>query len=169
MRAYLSIIALSVLLGIGGIVGLSDAVSDYTGTLRTYTQIDVSYEPGTFEWLEADFNRARLTITFQNDSPVQAVIEELDLFLRFDDRFAGANYNRFDDVVIPPGESRSVVQELEVTSNTIQAEGGSATLSLGGSMSIRFAGIERGLTLDVADTIGVVPGDATGQAIGQPS
>lgn len=170
MRVYLSIIVVSVLLGIGGIIGLSDAVSDYTGTLRTYTQIDATYDEGSFRWLEPDFNRASLTMTLHNDSPVDATVINIDLFLRFngeldgqivDNAFAGANYNRFDQVTIAAGDSQSVPLEIEVTTNSIQPIGGTAELSLRGSMEVEFEGIERRLTLDLADTIGVVPADAS--------
>ncbi len=176
MRVYLSIIAVSVLLGIGGIIGLSDAVTDYTETLRTYTQIDATYEQDSFAWLEPDFNRARMTMTMRNDSPVQATIVDLDVFLQFDgeldgqiitNEFAGSNYNRFDQIAIPPGEARSVELEIEVTTNSIQPLGGTADLSLRGSMKVQFAGIERELTLDLADSIGVVPAGTIGLAIGR--
>lgn len=168
MRVYLSIIVVSVLLGVGGIIGLSDAVSDYTGTLRTYTQVDATYDEGSFRWLEPDFNRARLTMTLRNDSPVEATVINIDLFLRFDgeldgqiidNAFAGTNYNRFDQVTIAAGDSQSVPIEIEVTTNSIQPAGGTAELSLRGSMEVEFEGIERRLTLDLADNIGVVPGE----------
>jgi hypothetical protein len=60
---------------------------------------------------------------------------------------------------VPNGETRIVTLNLEVSTPSIQAQGGTARLSLDGSATVRFEGVERDLRLNVNERIGVVPAE----------
>jgi hypothetical protein len=157
MRAFWAALVVSVVMGVAGIVSLVAAMSDYTSTLETYTQLSIRYEPESFAWTDPDFGAATTRVAIVNDSPADAVVENLNLFLRFDGEFAGTNYERFAPVEVPNGETRIVTLNLEVSTPSIQAQGGTARLSLDGSATVRFEGVERDLRLNVNERIGVVP------------
>jgi hypothetical protein len=156
MRGYWSIVALSVLAGMLASWSLWDAAEQYSSALRTYRQLEVTYQPGSFRWLAADFGQARVTLTIANHSPADATIESLDVELLFDGAFAGSNYGGFRPLAVPRGESRVVEVELTVTAGSLQPGGGTAALSLGGAVVSRFEGIRRAIALDVGATIGTV-------------
>ena len=123
MRAFWAALAVSLVLGIAGIISLVSAVSEYTSTLETYTELSIRYEPDSFQWLAPDFRAARLRMVIINDSPANATVENLNTYLRFDGDFAGTNYDRFPPLEVPRGESRTVELELLITTPSIPAEG----------------------------------------------
>ncbi len=161
MRMFLAALAVSLALGVAGLVSLVAAMSEYNSTLETYTQLSIRYEPDSFEWVEPDFGAARTRMVITNDSPADAIVEDLSVFLRFDGEFAGTNYDRFPALEVPQGESRVVTLDLLVSTPSIQAEGGTARLPLDGSASVQFDGIERDLNLNVNERIGVVPAEGS--------
>ncbi|HEX5164004.1 MAG TPA: hypothetical protein VFV93_01305 [Thermomicrobiales bacterium] len=157
MRAFWAALVVSGVMGVAGIVSLVAAMADYNSTLETYTQLSIGYEPESFAWVEPDFGAATTRIAIVNDSPADAVVENLNLYLRFDGEFAGTNYERFAPVEVPKGETRVVTLNLEVSTPSIQPEGGTAQLSLDGWATVHFDGVERELRLKVDEPIGVVP------------
>jgi hypothetical protein len=161
MRAFWAAIAVSLVLGIAGLVSLVSAMSEYNSTLKTYTQLSVRYEPDSFVWIEPDFGAAQTRMVIINDSPADAVVKNLNVFLRFDGEFAGTNYERFQPLDVPKGETRVVTLDLLVSTPSVQPKGGTAQLSLDGSATADFDGVERDLHLNVRERIGVVPAEGT--------
>jgi hypothetical protein len=161
MRAFWAALAVSLALGVAGLVSLVAAMSEYNSTLETYTQLSIRYEPDSFVWTEPDFSAATTRMVIVNDSPADAVVENLNVYLRFDGEFAGTNYERFTPVEVPEGESRTVSLDLIVSTPSIQAQGGTAQLSFTGSASVQFEGIERDLNLNVRERVGVVPAEGS--------
>lgn len=161
MRAFWAALAVSLALGVAGLVSLVAAMSEYNSTLETYTELSIRYEPDSFGWTEPDFSAATTRMVIVNDSPADAVVENLNVYLRFDGEFAGTNYERFAAVEVPKGESRVVSLDLLVSTPSIQAEGGTAELSFTGSASVAFEGIERDLNLNVREWVGVVPAEGS--------
>jgi hypothetical protein len=161
MRAFWAALAVSLALGVAGLVSLVAAMSEYNSTLETYTQLSIRYEPDSFVWTEPDFSAATTRMVVVNDSPADAVVENLNVYLRFDGEFAGTNYERFAPVEVPKGESRTVSLDLLISTPSIQAQGGTAQLSFTGSASVQFEGIERDLNLNVRERVGVVPAEGS--------
>lgn len=159
MRAFWAVLAVSLALGVAGLVSLVAAMSEYNSTLETYTQLSIRYEPDSFVWVEPDFGAATTRMVVTNDSPADAVVENLNVFLRFDGEFAGTNYERFAALEVPKGETRVVTLDLLISTPSIQAEGGTANLSFTGSATVRFDGVERDLNLNVNEQVGVVPAE----------
>lgn len=156
MRAFLAVIGVSLVIGMVGAWTLVAAASQYTGTLRAFTSLEIRYQPGSFVWLDHEFERGQATIVFTNDSPAQARINGITLNLLFDGEFAGSNFGGAEAFTLARGESRSIVVELRVTSRDIRARGGSATLGLSGVVVASFSGIDRDVSLRIRDTIGQV-------------
>jgi hypothetical protein len=159
MRAFWAALAVSVALGVAGLISLVAAVSEYNSTLETYTELSIRYEPDSFVWVEPDFSAATTRMVIVNESPADAVVENLNVFLRFDGEFAGTNYERFEALEVPKGETRVVTLDLLVSTPSIQAEGGTAELSFSGSARVQFEGVERDLNLPIRERIGVVPAE----------
>jgi hypothetical protein len=157
MRAFWAALAVSLILGIAGTISLVAAVSEYNSTLETYTQLSIRYQPDSFVWVEPDFSAATTEIVIVNDSPADAFVENLNVFLRFDGEFAGTNYERFPGIEVPKGETRVVTLNLGVSAPSIQAQGGTAELSFTGSARVQFDGVERDLQLNIREQVGVVP------------
>ncbi|HUG15552.1 MAG TPA: hypothetical protein VMM78_11120 [Thermomicrobiales bacterium] len=156
MRAFLAVIGVSFAVGAAGAWTLADALSQYTSTLRTFTELEIDYQPGSFVWLDPEFSHGRATVVFNNGSPSNARIDNINLNLLFDGEFAGANYDGTDGFTLARGEARAVEVEFRVTTLSIQHRGGSSTLGLSGSVVVEFSGIERELALRVRRTIGPV-------------
>ena len=75
---------------------------------------------------------------------------------RFDGEFAGSWYQAWEPVELAPGQTITLSPTFTVTTNSIQAEGGQATLSLSGQVRVAYAGIERTLTRNLRGEIGAV-------------
>jgi len=161
MRAFWAALAVSLILGIAGAVSLVAAVSEYNSTLETYTELSIRYEPDSFVWTEPDFSLATTRMVIVNDSPADATVESLNVFLHFDGEFAGTNYERFPGVEVPKGETRVVTLNLQVSTPSVQPRGGTAQLSLAGSARVKFERVERDLHLPVRERIGVVPAEGS--------
>lgn len=161
MRAFWAALAVSLLLGIAGTISLVAAVSEYNSTLETYTELSIRYEPDSFVWVEPDFSAATTRVVIINDSPADAFVENLNLFLRFDGEFAGTNYERFPGIEVPKGETRVVTLNLGISTPSIQSQGGTAELSFTGSARVQFEGVERDLQMNVRERVGVVPAEGS--------
>ena len=161
MRAFWAALAVSLMLGVAGLVSLVAAVSEYNSTLETYTQLSIRYETDSFAWVEPDFSAAQMRMVITNESPEDAVVENLNTYLRFDGEFAGTNYDRFPPLEVPQGETRVVTLDLLVSTPSVQPLGGTANLSIDGSATVRFDGVERDLRLNVRERIGVVPAEGS--------
>jgi hypothetical protein len=156
MRAFWAVVIASVVVGVGGVLTLALAVGEYTDTLRTYTRLEVRYEPDSFVWLEPDYSRARATLLLTNNSPANARITDLNLSLYVDGEFAGTAYERPAAFDVARGATIALPVEMQVTSRGIQAQGGSARLSLGGRIVADFSGVERELVLRMRGNVGQV-------------
>ena len=161
MRAFWAALVVSLALGIAGTISLVAAISEYNSTLETYTELSIRYEPDSFVWTEPDFSAATTRMVIVNDSPADASIESLNVYLRFDGEFAGTNYDRFSGIEVPKGESRIVTLDLQVSTPSIQPRGGTAELSIDGSARVQFERVERDLHLPVRERIGVVPAEGS--------
>ena len=161
MRAFWAALAVSLILGVAGTISLVAAVSEYNSTLETYTQLSIRYEPDSFAWVEPDFSAATTRMVIVNESPADAFVENLNVFLHFDGEFAGTNYERFPGIDVPKGETRVVTLNLSVTTPSIQPQGGTAQLSFTGSARVEFDGVERDLQLNVREQVGVVPAEGS--------
>ena len=72
MRAFWAALAVSLALGVAGLVSLVAAMSEYNSTLETYTQLSIRYEPDSFVWTKPDFSAATTRMVIVNDSPADA-------------------------------------------------------------------------------------------------
>jgi hypothetical protein len=77
MRAFWAALAISLALGVAGLISLVAAMSEYNSTLETYTELSIRYEPDSFVWTEPDFSAATTRMVIVNDSPADAVVENL--------------------------------------------------------------------------------------------
>lgn len=161
MRAFWAALAVSLALGVAGLVSLVAAMSEYNSTLETYTELSIRYEADSFTWVAPDFGAAQTRLVIRNDSPADATVENLNIYLRFDGEFAGTNYERFPTVEVPKGESRVVTLDLLISTPSIQAEGGTANLTFDGSATVKFKDVERNLNLNVREQVGVVPAEGS--------
>ncbi len=161
MRVFWAALAISVAIGLAGLVSLVAAMSEYNSTLETYTELSIRYEIGSFTWVESDFSAAQTRMVITNDSPADATVKNVNVFLQFDGEFAGTNYDRFPSIEVPTGETRVVTLDLLITAPSIQPEGGTANLTFTGSASVNFDGVERDLNLNIREKIGVVPAEGS--------
>lgn len=146
----------SLVLGLAGIWFIWSASSSYISTTRAYTSVDVIYERGSFIWLEEDFGSAYAEVTIDNRSESDITVTSLSLYLYFDGEFAGARYTPWEQVSIAQGESLTIPTEFSVATASIQRQGGTGNLSLGGNISIEFAEVREPLTFRLGGDIGQV-------------
>lgn len=156
MRWFWLVIGVSGLLGLGGAFALAEGVSQYNGTLRAYAAMEFAYEPNSFVWLDPAHGSGRATVRFTNGSPSTATVEAVQLFLRFDGAFAGATYDPFEPLTLRPGETNTVDLLFTVTSGSQQPRGGEANLTINGWMRLSYLDLDRTVTLNIGDRIGVV-------------
>ena len=146
----------SLVIGLAGSWFIYDAVSTYVSTTRAYTSVDVSYEQGSFVWLEEDFGSAYAEVTVHNRSQSDITVTNLTLYLYVDGNFAGARYTPWDPVDIEKGDSITVPTEFSVATASVQPRGGSGNLSLGGNIALEFADVREPLTFNLGGDIGQV-------------
>ena len=103
-----------------------------------------------------------------NDSPADAVVENLNIYLRFDGEFAGTNYERFAPLEVPKGETRVVTLDLLISTPSIQPKGGTAQLSLDGSLENTGLVLRRTVARDDGRLDAILPGGGEhGLEVGQ--
>ncbi|MFW6075107.1 MAG: hypothetical protein ACOC9Y_05890, partial [Chloroflexota bacterium] len=156
VRLNLWILFLSLGAGIVGAWYLQAAFDDYLDATRSYTQVDLRYEDESFKWLDAEYENSEAELTFTNRSSHVVTVAVLDVFLYFDEEFAGADYTTWDPLVVDPGESESFTVGFQTSSNTIQDQGGDADLSLGGRMQLEFEDIAEPLSIRFTGDVGQV-------------
>lgn len=161
MRLYWIAMLAALLSGaVGGWALWSDA-DQYSSTLRTYSEVSVTYEPQSFRWTDDRFGGATVEMRVVNASGVATTVENIDVHLTFSGAFAGSSYARFQPVALAAGEERVLAFTIQITAPSIQATGGTATLGITGDATVAFEGLERDLHLPVRSEIGVVPGGGT--------
>ena len=156
MRVNRWVMLASLVIGLTGAWFIYDASSSYISTTRAYTSVNVSYERGSFIWLDPEFGRAYAEVTINNDSDSDITVTTLTLYLYFDGEFAGARYTPWEPVNIARGESLTVPTEFTVATASIQGRGGTGNLSLGGNIALEFADIREPLTFSLSGNIGQV-------------
>jgi|GEM_PF-2152320 len=156
MRWFWIIIGISGLLGATGAWAVVEGISQYNGTLRAYASMEVRYVPDSFVWQNPEFGSGRAEIRFTNGSPSTATVEAMQMFLRFDGVFAGATYEPFEAITLRPDETQVVEITFTVTSGSQQSRGGEANLAIDGWMRLDYIDLDRTVTLDIGDRIGVV-------------
>lgn len=156
MRLNRWVLLVTLLIGVVGTGFLVRAVQQFLDANRSYTSFVVRYVPDSFTWLDAEYEHGAAEVTITNDADRLMTIEYLTLHLSFDGEFAGSWYQAWEPVELAPGETITLSPNFTVTTNSIQAEGGSATLTLGGQIRVAYAGIERTLTRNLQGTVGEV-------------
>jgi hypothetical protein len=146
----------ALLVGIVGTGFLVRAVQQFVDANRSYTSFVVRYVPGSFSWLDAGYEQGVAQVTITNEADRLMTIEYLTLHLYFDGEFAGSWYQDWEPVELAPGQTITLAPTFTVTTNSIQAEGGQASLSLRGQIRVAYVGIERTLTRNLAGEIGEV-------------
>lgn len=157
MRPNRYIILVSVLFGVFGIWFSAQAVGQYLNTVRSFANIELAYVEDSFAWEDPEHERANAEFVIRNDSENDATITYLGLNLLFDGEFAGARYQPWDPLDVPAGESVTVEVPFLVSSERLRPAGSEAELGLSGEMGLEFEGIQRDMTVRVAETIGRVP------------
>lgn len=161
MRLNVIVLALSLASGIAGVVVLQNAFADYLDATRSYTQVELRYVDGSFEWLDDEYELSRAELRVTNRSAHVVTVAHLDTFLYFDGEFAGARYTFWEPIEIAPGESRTVEAEFQTTSNSIQDQGGTAELSIRGRMRLEFEDIDEPFSIRYSGDIGQVEADGS--------
>ena len=161
MRLNRWVLLLALLVGGIGTGFLINAFSQFLDANRSYTSFDIAYVPDSFTWQDSDFEHAVAEVTITNDADRSVTIEHLQLHLYFDNEFAGSWYEPWEQIVLEPGASVTVIPRFTVTSNSIQPQGGTAELALGGQMRLAYEQIERTLTVPLRGTVGQVGYDGS--------
>lgn len=156
MRVNRWIMLISLLIGLAGIWFVYDASSTYVSAIRAYSGVGVTYESDSFVWLDPDYENGRAELTIHNNSDTEVTVTLLDLYIYFDDEFAGARYIPWEPLIIPEGMSETVPAEFDISISRIRPLGGTAELALGGSITIEFDGVNEPLTFPLRRTIGQV-------------
>ncbi|MBA2452445.1 MAG: hypothetical protein H0V47_04705 [Chloroflexia bacterium] len=156
MRVNRWIMLVSLAVGLAGVWFVYDAASTYVAATRAYASVDVRYESDSFIWLDPAFERGRADITIHNESDSNVTVALLDLHLYFDDEFAGSRYTPWQPLEIPSGTSAVVTTEFQIAISRIRPQGGTADLSLRGSITLEFDDVSEPLTFPLRGTIGQV-------------
>ena len=156
MRVNRWIMLVSLVIGLAGVWFVYDASSSYIAATRAYTSVDLQYEEGSFVWLDPAFERGRADLTIHNNSDSDVTVTLLDLYLYFDDEFAGARYSTWEPLDISAGTSETVTTVFEVAISRIRPLGDTAELRLGGSTTLEFENVSEPLTYSLGTTIGQV-------------
>jgi hypothetical protein len=147
----------SLVVGILGVVFAARAFLTYHDATETFTELELQYVPGSFDWQDPQFEHGSATFRIVNDSDYRATVEHFGISLHFDALFAGSDYTRWEPVSIAPGDMREIPVAFTVTANSIQAQGGTATLGFQGQLRLTFASIEEPLFFRFRGDIGVTP------------
>ena len=156
MRLNPLVLVASLIIGIGGVLLGARAILTYGDAAEAFTQIELAYVPGSFEWQDADYENGTATFQLINRSRFRASVESFSIALRFDGDFAGSDYDRWQTMTVPGDEVREIPARFTITTNSIQEEGGTANLSFGGQLLVRFAKFEQPLSFRFRGTIGQV-------------
>lgn len=156
MRVNRWVMLVSLAVGLTGVWFVYDATSSYVGATRAYASVDVRYEQGSFVWLDPGFDSGRADLTIHNESDTDVTVALLQLHLYFGEEFAGSRYTPWEPLLIRSGDTATVTTEFDVSISRIQPQGGTADLSLTGSITLEFDGVNEPLTFPLRGTIGQV-------------
>lgn len=156
MRLNLWNVPVALVIGIIAIWAVLRAINQYTAVTESIIQVDVEYVPNSFIWLDPLFDQGQAQIDIINRAERSVTVDYLELHLYFDDEFAGAWYETWEPVTVPAGEKRTVTATFTVTSNSIQQQGGQATLSLRGYDILDFDEFEEQFTIQLYEPVGNV-------------
>jgi hypothetical protein len=154
------VLLLSCVAGVIGLVMLTGAFMEYRDSVRAYSRVEVTYDPGSVVW---DTSNRQMELTLRiaiiNRSSATVTAEYLDLRLYTNGVFAGADYDDWQPIAIPALFSEERTVSLEVSNPALQdqiAQGQfrQSTLTIRGEVRLRFAGIERPLTQRVSLALG---------------
>lgn len=156
MRLNPFILIATLIVGIGGLVMGIRAFATYDDAAEAFTRLELVYVADSFEWQSDDYETGTATFRITNGSSFPADIESFSIALQFDGDFAGSDYERWEPIIVPAGESRVIPATFTITSNSIQDKGGTAQLSFSGQVLARFAEFEQPLSFRFRGTIGPV-------------
>lgn len=144
------VLLLSAILGIAGGVALAGAFAEYRDAVRRYTQVEIAPVPGSVRW-NADRTAVTLGLSVTNHTPASATVEYLDLRLYAAGAFAGADYEGWQPLTVASGASEQRALTLEISDPGLAGEraAGATEFSARGEARVRFAGVERPVTLRV--------------------
>jgi hypothetical protein len=148
------VLALTLVIGITGVVFAFRAVTTYSDAAEAFTQVELHYVPGSFEWEDPEFETGSGDFRIVNDSQFPVTVESFTITLNFDDDFAGSDYSTWQPKNIAPGEALEVPVTFTVTSNSIQALGGTALLRFAGQLRLTFVEFEEPLAFRFQGNIG---------------
>lgn len=143
-------------MGLLGAWFAQDAFRQYLDATEAFTDVSMEYEPGSFVWLDPEFDVGQARLTIINDSSHDVVVAHMSIFLDFDGKFAGAHYEPWEDVEIAAGESHTFTAVFTITANSIQPRGGEAELRIRGAMNLEFEEIEEPYSVRFQGDIGQV-------------
>jgi hypothetical protein len=143
-------------MGVLGAWFTQDAFRQYLDATEAFTDVSMEYEPGSFVWLDPEFDVGQAQLTIINDSSHDVVVDHMRIFLDFDGEFAGAHYDPWEDVEIAAGERHTFTAEFTITANSIQHRGGEAELRIRGTMGLEFEEIEEPYSVRFQGDIGQV-------------
>ncbi len=156
MRLRLSIILITVVIGVGGIWAIQRAISQYVDVTEAITKVEIEYLPDSFVWLDPAFDEGRAQVQITNRSDRLVTVEHLELNLYFDGQFAGSWYEPWEATRVAPGKTMTFDVTYQVTSNSIQDQGAVANLSTRGITKLTYHDIGEPFTIRLSGTIGQV-------------
>ncbi|CAN5828731.1 hypothetical protein BH23CHL2_BH23CHL2_13830 [soil metagenome] len=154
MRLNPFILLATLLIGVPGMIFTVRAFGTYEGAADAFTRVELQYVEGSFAWEDPDFEIGAARFRVVNNSKFDATVESFSISLRFAGQFAGSDYNRWESIVVPGGESVEIPAVFTVTANSIQERGGTANLQFSGQMVIRFEEFEQPLSFRFRGEIG---------------
>lgn len=157
MRLNPWIYGASLLVGILGVVFAGRAYLTYLDATETFTEVELQYVPGSFAWQDAGFENGSARFRVVNESDYRATVEHFGISLQFDGQFAGTDYDRWEPISVPAGETSEIPVNFSVTANSIQTRGGTAMLTFQGTLRLTFASIEEPLVFRFRGDIGMTP------------
>jgi hypothetical protein len=153
------VLVASLLVGLGGLFFGVRALLTYNDAAEAFTQVELVYVRGSFQWQDAEYDQGTATFQVVNRSRFRAVVESFRISVYFDGEFAGSDYDALPDLIVPGHETREISAHFSITTNSIQNQGGTANLAFGGQTLVRFAKFEQPLSFRFRGTIGQVEFD----------
>lgn len=154
MRLNPFILLATLLIGLPGLIFTVRAFGAYEGAADAFTRVELQYVAGSFAWEDPDFEIGTARIRVVNNSKFDATVESFNISLRFGGQFAGSDYNRWEAIVVPGGESVEIPAVFTVTANSIQERGGTANLQFSGQLVVHFEEFEQPLSFRFSGEIG---------------
>src|SRR5687768_14820156 len=141
------VLLVSLVGGLLGSVAAARAFTAYRDAARAYSQVEVVYVPGSFDWRDAGLTTARIELDILNRPPRQVPVEFLTVNLYLDGQFVGSDYTTWQPLAIARQADARVETTLQIAGDTLRAGAPSAEIALRGEVRLRFDSIERPLAL----------------------